>query len=86
MRFGKTLVVEEADGIEPFMHPLLIGDMQGSGNSVKIGDQLVDYNKDFRLMLVSRSPQPKLAVDAAALLTIVNFTVTRQACLADLLC
>lgn len=81
MRFGKTLVVEEADSIEPFMHPLLIGDMQGqrSGSTVRIGDRLVDYNKDFRLMLVSRSPQPKLAVDAAALLTIVNFSITRSA-------
>ena len=80
MRFGKTLVVEEADSIEPFMHPLLTGDMQGqgSGNTVRIGDRLVDYNKDFRLMLVSRSPQPKLAVDAAALLTIVNFSITRS--------
>ena len=80
MRFGKTLVVEEADSIEPFMHPLLTGDMQGqgSGSTTKIGDRLVDYNKDFRLMLVSRSPQPKLAVDAAALLTIVNFSITRS--------
>ena len=80
IRFGKTLVVEEADSSEPFMHPLLTGDMQGQGSSstVKIGDRLVDYNKDFRLILVSRSPQPKLAVDAGALLTVVNFTVTRS--------
>ena len=80
MRFGKTLVVEEADSIEPFMHSLLTGDMQGqgSGSTVRIGDRLVDYNKDFRLMLVSRSHQPKLAVDAAALLTIVNFSITRS--------
>ena len=80
MRFGKTLVVEEADSIEPFMHPLLAGDMQGqgSGSTVRIGDRLVDYNKGFRLMLVSRCPQPKLTVDAAALLTIVNFSITRS--------
>lgn len=80
MRFGKTLVVEEADSIEPFMHPLLTGDMQGqgSGSTVRIADRLVDYNKDFRLMLVSRCPQPKLAVDAVALLTIVNFSITRS--------
>ena len=80
MRFGKTLVVEEADSIEPFMHPLLAGDMQGqgSGSPVKIGDRLVDHNKEFRLMLVSRSPQPRLAGCAAALLTIVNFSITRS--------
>ena len=80
VRFGKTLVVEEAESIEPFIHPLLTGDMQGqgSGSTVRIGDRLVDYNKDFRLMLVSRSPQPKLAVDAAALLMIVNFSITRS--------
>ncbi len=79
VRFGKTLVVEEADSIEPLMYPLLTGDMQGQGssNSVKIGDRMVDYNKDFRLMLVTRNSRPQLAVDAAALLCLVNFTVTR---------
>ena len=79
VRFGKTLVVEEADSIEPFMYPLLTGDMQGQGSSssVKIGDRIVDYNKDFRLMLVTRNSRPQLAVDAAALLCLVNFTVTR---------
>ena len=81
MRFGKTLVVEEADSIEPLMYPLLTGDMQGQGSSssVKIGDRIVDYNKDFRLMLVTRNSRPQLAVDAAALLCLVNFTVTRWA-------
>ncbi len=79
VRFGKTLVVEEADSIEPLMYPLLTGDMQGQGSSssVKIGDRIVDYNKDFRLMLVTRNSRPHLAVDAAALLCLVNFTVTR---------
>ncbi|KAL0047749.1 hypothetical protein WJX82_010930, partial [Trebouxia sp. C0006] len=80
VRFGKTLVVEEADSIEPLMYPLLTGDMQGQGSSssVKIGDRIVDYNKDFRLMLVTRNSRPQLAVDAAALLCLVNFTVTRS--------
>ncbi|KAL0018230.1 hypothetical protein WJX79_009392, partial [Trebouxia sp. C0005] len=80
VRFGKTLVVEEADSIEPLMYPLLTGDMQGQGSSssVKIGDRIVDYNKDFRLMLVTRNSRPQLAVAAAALLCLVNFTVTRS--------
>lgn len=79
VRFGKTLLVEEADSIEPLMYPLLSGDMQGQGSnsSVKIGDRLVDYNRDFRLILVTRKSRPHLAVDAAALLCVVNFTVTR---------
>ena len=85
MRFGKTLVVEEADSIEPLMYPLLSEDMQGPGaaSSVRIGDRLVEYNKDFRLILVTRASRPQLAVDAAALLIIVNFTVTRLAHAAD---
>lgn len=79
MRFGKTLVVEEAESIEPLLYPLLEGDMQsqGSSSSVKIGDRLVDYNREFKLMLVTRSSRPRLALDAAALLSVVNFTVTR---------
>jgi hypothetical protein len=43
------------------------------------GDKLVDWNDSFRLFLVSRSPAAlaELPPDAAPLVTVANFTVTR---------
>jgi dynein heavy chain 2, cytosolic len=44
---------------------------------IRIGDKLVDYNKDFRLFLVSRNTSPDICPSAAAALTNVNFSVTQ---------
>jgi dynein heavy chain 2, cytosolic len=44
----------------------------------QVGDKLVDYNEGFRMVLVTRIPDPELPPCAAALLCEVNFTVTRS--------
>lgn len=41
--------------------------------------QLMDYNENFRLFMVTRNPKPELPPDASALVCEVNFTVTRFA-------
>jgi len=46
--------------------------------TVLIGDKRVDYNPAFRLFLTTRNPAPSLSPDAAALLCVTNFTVTRS--------
>ena len=45
---------------------------------VSVGDKTIDYNEGFRLFLVTRNPAPDIPPDAAALVTQVNFTVTRS--------
>lgn len=60
-------------------YPLLRKDLQVQGPRfcVQLGDKLADYNEDFRLFLSTRSTRPALTADAAALVTVVNFTTTR---------
>lgn len=79
MRFGKTLIVEDADSLPPLMQPLISGDLQGHGSNttVRIGDRLVDHNKDFKLVLSTRNSSPQLLLEAEAYLSVANFTVTR---------
>ena len=79
VRFGKTIVVREADHIEPILYPILRKDLvrQGPRLAVQVGDKLVDYNEDFRLFLVTRSPAPSLPPDARHLVTSINCNVTR---------
>jgi dynein heavy chain 2, cytosolic len=33
-----------------------------------VGDKTIDYNENFRMVLVTRDPDPELPPDAAALL------------------
>jgi dynein heavy chain 2 len=80
VRFGKTLLILEADGLEPTLYPLCRKDLchQGPRWVITIGDKTIDYNEGFRMYLVTRHPAPEIPPDASALLTIVNFTVTRS--------
>ncbi|KAM4743047.1 cytoplasmic dynein 2 heavy chain 1 isoform 3-T4 [Anableps anableps] len=79
VRFGKTLIIQEMDGVEPVLYPLLRRDLiaQGPRYVVQIGDKVIDYNEDFRLFLATRNPSPFIPPDAASVVTEVNFTTTR---------
>ncbi|KAK2847119.1 hypothetical protein Q5P01_010118 [Channa striata] len=79
VRFGKTLIIQEMDGVEPVLYPLLRRDLipQGPRYVVHIGDKAIDYNEDFRLFLATRNPTPFIPPDAASVVTKVNFTTTR---------
>jgi dynein heavy chain 2 len=80
VRFGKTLIIQEADKLEPVLYPLLRMDLdrQGPRFVVQIGDKAIDYNDTFRLYLVTRNPEPYLPPDARGLVSATNFTVTRS--------
>uniref|UniRef100_A0A3Q1BV91 Cytoplasmic dynein 2 heavy chain 1 n=1 Tax=Amphiprion ocellaris TaxID=80972 RepID=A0A3Q1BV91_AMPOC len=79
VRFGKTLIIQEMDGVEPALYPLLRRDLiaQGPRYVVQIGDKVIDYNEDFRLFLATRNPSPFIPPDAVSVVTEVNFTTTR---------
>ena len=80
VRFGKTLIVAECDGIEPMLYPIMRKDLisQGPKKVVPIGDKLVDWQDTFTLYLVTRQSDLTLPPDAQALATEVNFSITRE--------
>ncbi|KAG8523219.1 Cytoplasmic dynein 2 heavy chain 1, partial [Galemys pyrenaicus] len=71
VRFGKTLIIQEMDGVEPVLYPLLRRDLvaQGPRYVVQIGDKIIDYNEEFRLFLSTRNPNPFIPPDAASIVT-----------------
>ncbi|CAH2225380.1 cytoplasmic dynein 2 heavy chain 1 [Pelobates cultripes] len=79
VRFGKTLIIQEMDGVEPVLYPLLRKDLiaQGPRYVVQIGDKTIDYNENFQLFLATRNPIPFIPPDATSIVTEVNFTTTR---------
>jgi dynein heavy chain 2, cytosolic len=80
VRFGKTLIIREADAVHPIIVPILRKDLQRQGPrwTVWVGDKLVDYSESFRLYLVTRSSSLTLTPDVASLVIEVNFSVTRS--------
>ena len=87
VRFGKTLVIQEVDGVEPILYPLLRKDLtnQGPRFVVQLGEKVIDYNESFKLFLATRNPLPDIPPDAASVISQVNFTTTRAGLSAQLL-
>ena len=87
VRFGKTLVIQEVDGVEPLLYPLVRRDLESQGPRfvVQIGEKVIDYNEDFRLFLTTRNPQPDIPPDVDSVIARVNFTTTRAGLRAQLL-
>ncbi|KAF5224191.1 hypothetical protein ECC02_002777 [Trypanosoma cruzi] len=79
VRFGKTLLVVDVDGIEPILYPLLRRDLLSAGAKrvVQVGNKQVDWQDTFRIMLFTRRTDLALPPGAAALVLEVNFSVTR---------
>uniref|UniRef100_A0A7S0W0F2 Cytoplasmic dynein 2 heavy chain 1 n=2 Tax=Hemiselmis TaxID=77924 RepID=A0A7S0W0F2_9CRYP len=80
VRFGKTLVIQEVDKIEPLLFPILRKDLQRQGPRwcVAIGEKVLDFSEQFQLFMVTRNPAMEIAPDARPLVAQVNFSVTRS--------
>lgn len=80
VKFGKTLVITEADGVDAMLYPLIRSDLfhQGPRYVVMVGDKAVDYHENFRLFICTRNPEPHIPPDAAPMIDEINFTVTRS--------
>jgi len=80
VRFGKILIIQEVDRVEPLLFPLLRKDLvkQGPRWVVQIGEKQIDYSDTFRFFLCTRDSSIELPPNAGAVITPVNFTVTRS--------
>lgn len=80
MRFGKTLILQEIDFVEPILTPILKGDFQkqGARNFVQIGEKLVDVNEGFKFYLATRNSSIEIPHHQIDIISTVNFSVTRS--------
>lgn len=74
------MLIMDVDGLDPMLYPLARRDLQHEGARwvVTVGDKVLDFAETFRMVLVTRNPNPSLPPDAAALVTEVNFTITKS--------
>jgi len=78
VRFGTTLLVENANHIDPVLNPILNKEITRTGGRalIRIGTEDVDYSPKFRIILTTKNPAAKLTPDICSRVTLINFTVT----------
>ncbi|KAM3726645.1 Cytoplasmic dynein 2 heavy chain [Dirofilaria immitis] len=79
VRFGKFLLIDNVDKIEPTLINLLRKDFssQGPRNVVQIGEKTVDYNDSFRLYICSKNNSLRLDQTAKATIALICFSITQ---------
>jgi dynein heavy chain 2 len=87
IRFGKTLIVKEADQIPLCLFPFVSREfaLVNGHLTVKIADKVVEVHPDFRLILVTRNSSIELTPRERSLALVVNFAVTKTALRTQLL-
>eukprot|EP00727_Mastigamoeba_balamuthi_P010917 m51a1_g6448 putative cytoplasmic dynein 1 heavy chain 1 (4576) ;mRNA; r:416422-430644 len=80
LRFGCSLVVNDAERLDPVLNPVLNREVHKRGGRVlvKLGDNEVDFSPSFKAFLVTRDPTAHFTPDLCSRVTLVNFTVTQS--------
>ena len=79
IRNGKPLLLEElGENLEPALEPVLQKAVykQGTRLLIRIGDSDIDYDKNFRLFMTTKLPNPHYLPETCIKVTLINFTVT----------
>lgn len=77
---GRPVLIEDVqEYIDPGLDPILMhSEFQGEGGimQIKLGDSIKDYDRDFRLYMTSKMPNPHYPPEVCIKVTLINFTVT----------
>lgn len=78
---GEVLIIEGIDNeIDPILDPILEKQFVKKGRTLKIsiGGQLIDFNPNFKMFLITKMGNPKFSPELSAKTTIIDFTVTQH--------
>ncbi|CAD5207659.1 unnamed protein product [Bursaphelenchus okinawaensis] len=78
IRFGKVIIIEDADTVEPALINLLRKEFfsQGPRQVVQIGEKQIDVNEAFKLYVCSRNDQLNIPGYIRNAVVITNFSTT----------
>jgi dynein heavy chain len=80
VRTGQAVLLEDVgEQLDPAIEPLLLKQTirQGGRLLLKLGDTLVDYDKNFKLYITTKLSNPHYLPEVSIKVTIINFTVTK---------
>lgn len=81
VKFGKTLVVTDCEGMPSILYPLMRREVTVSGGRtmIEMGDRSVDFNDNFMLVVVSTSAEHDIAISAKGFVSPVVFNMSQDA-------
>ncbi|GLV39946.1 Dynein heavy chain at 36C [Carabus blaptoides fortunei] len=78
IRFGKPMLIENVDTeLDPALDPVLQRQLfkQSGQWMLKLGDNVIPYNDDFRLYITTKLPNPHYTPEVSIKVLLVNFTL-----------
>lgn len=81
IQFGQVLVIENTkEEIDSILDPVLSKQIFKMGGvlSIKIGDNIFDYSKNFKLYFTSKLRNPHFTPEISTRVTILNYTITKE--------
>ena len=79
IRFGQPVLLENVEEeLDPALEPILLKQTvkKGAQLILRLGDQDIPYNQEFRLYMTTKLPNPHYIPEICIKTTIINFTVT----------
>lgn len=80
LRFGNSILIQDAEHLDPVLNHVLNKEYQKTGGRVliQLGRQEIDFSPAFKLYLSTRDPSAAFPPDICSRTTFVNFTVTQS--------
>ncbi|KAI8619311.1 dynein heavy chain and region D6 of dynein motor-domain-containing protein [Chytriomyces sp. MP71] len=80
VRTGQAILMEDVgEQLDPAIEPLLLKQTvrQGGRLLMKLGDSVVEYDRNFKLYITTKLANPHYLPEVCIKVTIINFTVTK---------
>jgi dynein heavy chain len=81
IQFGSPLLLENVgEELDPSLEPLLLRSTfkQGGVEMIKLGDNIIEYSKDFRFYITTKLRNPHYLPEVATKVTLMNFMITPE--------
>ncbi|CAF0708408.1 unnamed protein product [Brachionus calyciflorus] len=81
IQFGTPVLLENVgEELDPSLEPLLLRSTfkQGGVEMIKLGDNLIEYSKDFRFYITTKLRNPHYLPEVATKVTLLNFMITLE--------
>lgn len=79
IRMGNPVLIENVgEELDPAIEPLLQKSItiKGSSMTIKIGDSIIEYNKDFKFYMTTKLRNPHYLPEVSTKVTLINFMIT----------
>ena len=79
IQFGKPLLIENVgETLDPILEPILLKQIIVSGNRklIKLGEQTIDYDENFRLYITTKLRTPHYTPTVSTKVVLLNFAIT----------